>query len=58
MVVTLGTPVDLTLYTEFGVMPVGGHWHMRHRVEQYLEARAHEVDAASPRCTCSRRSAR
>ncbi len=48
VVVTLGTPVDLTLYTEFGVMPVTGHWHMRHRVEQYLEARAHEVDAAAP----------
>ena len=24
-------PADLTLYTEFGVMPVSGHWHMRHR---------------------------
>ena len=46
VVVTLGTPVDLTLYTDFGVMPVTGHWHLRHRVEQYLEQRAQEVDAA------------
>ena len=48
VVVTLGTPVDLSLYTEFGVMPVSGHWHLRHRVDQYLERRAHEVDAAEP----------
>jgi GNAT superfamily N-acetyltransferase len=48
MVVTLGTPVDLTLYTEFGVMPVAGHWHMRHRVDRYLEQRAQEVDATAP----------
>jgi len=48
VVLTFGTPGDLTLYTGFGVMPVGGHWHMRHRVEQYLEQRAAEVDAAEP----------
>jgi GNAT superfamily N-acetyltransferase len=48
VVVTLGTPVDLTLYTEFGVMPVTGHWHMRHRVDQYLEQRARERDATDP----------
>jgi GNAT superfamily N-acetyltransferase len=48
VVVTVGTPVDLTLYTEFGVMPVTGHWHLRHRVDQYLEQRAQEVDAAGP----------
>ncbi len=48
VVVTLGTPVDLSLYTEFGVMPVSGHWDLRHRVDQYLERRAHEVDAAVP----------
>ena len=48
VVVTLGTPGNLSLYTEFGVMPVGGHWHMRHRVEHYLEQRAHEVDATEP----------
>ena len=48
VVLALGTPADLTLYTEFGVMPVSGHWHLRHRVEQYLEQRAQEVDAAGP----------
>ncbi len=48
VVVTLGTPVDLTLYTEFGVMPVTGHWHMRHRVDRYLEQRAQEVDSTEP----------
>jgi GNAT superfamily N-acetyltransferase len=48
VVVTLGRPVDLTLYTDFGVMPMTGHWHLRHRVDQYLEHRAQEVDAAPP----------
>ena len=44
----VGTPADLTLLTEFGVMPVSGHWHMRHRVDRYLEHRAQEVDATEP----------
>jgi GNAT superfamily N-acetyltransferase len=49
VVITLGTPVDLTLYTEFGVMPVTGHWHMRQRVEEYLERRSQEVvDSSEP----------
>jgi hypothetical protein len=48
LVVAVGTPADLTLFTEFGVMPVSGHWHMRHRVDQYLEQRAQEVDATEP----------
>ena len=48
VVLTLGTPADLTLYTEFGVMPVSGHWHMRHRAEEYLERRCHELDTAEP----------
>ncbi len=26
-------------------MPVSGHWHMRHRAEEYLERRSHEIDA-------------
>jgi len=46
VVLTLGTPVDLTLYTDFGVMPATGHWHLRHRAEDYLERRSQEVDAA------------
>lgn len=48
VVVSAGLPSDLTLFTEFGVMPVSGHWHMRHRVDQYLEQRALELDAAEP----------
>lgn len=48
VVVSVGLPSDLTLFTDFGVMPVSGHWHMRHRVDQYLEQRAQEVDAAEP----------
>jgi hypothetical protein len=48
LVVAVGTPADLTLFTEFGVMPVSGHWHMRHRVDRYLEHRAQEVDASEP----------
>ena len=48
LVVALGRPADLTLFTEFGVMPVTGHWHMRHRVDRYLENRAHEVDSTEP----------
>jgi GNAT superfamily N-acetyltransferase len=41
----IGRPADLTLYTQFGVMPVSGHWHMRHRCEEYLERRSQEIDA-------------
>jgi hypothetical protein len=48
LVVAVGTPADLTLFTEFGVMPVSGHWHMRHRVDQYLEQRALELDSTDP----------
>ena len=49
LVVTFGRPIDLTLYTDFGVMPVSGHWHMRQRAEPYLERRAQEmVDASEP----------
>jgi len=48
LVVAVGTPADLTLFTEFGVMPVSGHWQMRQRADQYLEQRAQEVDATEP----------
>jgi len=48
VVVSVGLPSDLTLFTEFGVMPMSGHWHMRHRVEAYLEQRAQELDSAEP----------
>jgi hypothetical protein len=48
VVLGLGLPADLSLYTEFGVMPVTGHWHLRHRVEEYVERRSLEVDATEP----------
>lgn len=48
LVLGIGRPADLTLYTEFGVMPVSGHWHMRHRVDEYLERRSQEIDAPPP----------
>src|SRR5829696_8437674 len=37
IVVATGAPTDLTLYTNFGVMPVAGHWHLRQRTETYQE---------------------
>jgi GNAT superfamily N-acetyltransferase len=48
VVVAAGAPNDLTLYTDFGVMPVGGHWHMRARAEDYLFHRSQETDAPVP----------
>ena len=48
VVVTVGMPVDLTLYTDFGVMPITGHWHLRHRARDFRERRSQEVDSAEP----------
>jgi GNAT superfamily N-acetyltransferase len=48
LVVAVGTPADLTLFTAFGVMPVSGHWQMHHRADQYLEQRALERDTTEP----------
>jgi len=48
VVVAAGAPNDLTLYTEFGVMPIGGHWHMRARTEEYAFRRSQETDAPLP----------
>lgn len=45
LVVATGAPRDLSLYTDFGVMPVAGHWHMRQDTATYLEHRSHETDA-------------
>jgi GNAT superfamily N-acetyltransferase len=47
-VVATGSASDLSLYTEFGVMPVSGHWHMRQRTEVYLSHRAQEMDTTDP----------
>ena len=48
VVVAAGAPNDLTLYTDFGVMPVGGHWHLRARADEYLFRRSQETDAPIP----------
>jgi GNAT superfamily N-acetyltransferase len=47
-VVAAGASADLSLYSQFGVMPVTGHWHMRMRTDMYLEARSQEIDVAEP----------
>ena len=48
VVVATGSASDLSLYTEFGTMPVAGHWHMRQRAEVYLSHRAQEIDTTDP----------
>lgn len=48
VVVATGAPRDLSLYTDFGVMPVAGHWHMRQPTSEYLERRSQEIDATEP----------
>jgi GNAT superfamily N-acetyltransferase len=48
VVVAAGAASDLTLYLEFGVMPVAGHWHMRQRTDHYLERRAQETETTDP----------
>jgi GNAT superfamily N-acetyltransferase len=45
IVIATGAPRDLSLYTDFGVMPVAGHWHMRQNTASYLERRSQETDA-------------
>lgn len=46
--VALGTPDNLSLYTEFGVMPIAGHWHMLLRTDRYREQRSLEIDSTDP----------
>jgi GNAT superfamily N-acetyltransferase len=48
VVIATGSASDLSLYTQFGVMPVAGHWHMRQRADAYLTIRAQEVDTTDP----------
>jgi GNAT superfamily N-acetyltransferase len=43
VVVAAGSTADLTLYTEFGLMPVTGHWHLQQRTDEYLEQRSQET---------------
>ena len=49
VVVAAGAAGDLSLYADFGVLPVTGHWHLRHSVEDYLLRRAQETaDVGQP----------
>ena len=48
VVVAPGAPSDLTVYLDFSVMPVAGHWHLRAPAEEYTEHRSQEIDAAEP----------
>ncbi len=48
VVVAAGAPADLTLYLDFGVMPVTGHWHMTASTSAYQERRSHEIDLTEP----------
>ncbi len=48
VVVAAGASADLTLYSDFGVMPVTGHWHMRGAPGEFLERRSREIDSAEP----------
>jgi GNAT superfamily N-acetyltransferase len=48
LVVAVGAPADLTLYTDYGVMPITGHWHMRADASRYQELRSQELDADEP----------
>lgn len=45
VVVATGAPRDLSLYTAHGLMPLCGHWHMRHSPADYLERRDRDVGA-------------
>jgi GNAT superfamily N-acetyltransferase len=47
VVIATGAPSDLTLYTNFGVMPVAGHWHLRQRTDAYQELRSHEDETGA-----------
>jgi N-acetylglutamate synthase-like GNAT family acetyltransferase len=48
VVVATGSPADLSLYLDFGVMPIAGHWHMRAQASDYTEGRSQEIDVAEP----------
>jgi GNAT superfamily N-acetyltransferase len=49
VVVASGSPADLSLFTDYGVLPTSGHWDLRMRAEQYLERRAQEtLDGTEP----------
>jgi GNAT superfamily N-acetyltransferase len=45
IVIAAGAPRDLSLYMDFGVMPMSGHWHLRQATPSYLGRRSLETDA-------------
>jgi GNAT superfamily N-acetyltransferase len=45
VVLAAGAPADLTLYSDFGVLPVSGHWHLRVARAEF-RARRREADLA------------
>lgn len=48
LVVAAGATGDLTLYADFGAMPVAGHWHLRVPAAEYAERRALDIDSTDP----------
>ncbi len=48
VVVAPGGPADLSIFLDFGVMPVSGHWFMRAPTEEYTEHRSLEIDSSEP----------
>jgi hypothetical protein len=44
IVIANGAPADLTLYADYGVKPVAGHWHLETECERYLTTRAAELE--------------
>jgi GNAT superfamily N-acetyltransferase len=48
VVVAMGAPADLTLYTGFGAMPANGRLRLVERTERYVERRLRERDATAP----------
>ena len=43
-----GTTRTLNMFTDFGLMPAAGHWHMRADPQTFLERRSRVTDAAEP----------
>jgi len=49
VVVAVGAPADLTLYSAFGMHPVTGHWHLRASKRPFIAACAQEGQRDDPR---------
>ncbi len=51
VVVAVGAPADLTLYSAFGMQPVTGHWHLRASTRAFIAACAREPGRDEARVT-------